>query len=196
MDVLPLESNLTVLSSRSAENDFNRLKSALSGRRPDLITTKLSNEFINLAGVRGEGVRVYGGDNDRTVMIVSMIACIQVAADLKCPRTLHFFFVSTFYLVATQVYAWTVRQFQMSVFVKPGSFPLSSSEGIRRGTMDGAVVFFFFISLAKQPEWGTMIGPTAFGPLLRRTTSKKCEPSWSVIADCRTLAKDRPPRVS
>lgn len=54
MDVLPLESNLTVLSSRSAENDFNRLKSALSGRRPDLITTKLSNEFINLAGVRGE----------------------------------------------------------------------------------------------------------------------------------------------
>jgi hypothetical protein len=51
MDVLPLEANLTVLSSRSPENEFNRLKSSLSGRRPDLITAKLSNEFVNLAGV-------------------------------------------------------------------------------------------------------------------------------------------------
>ena len=103
MDVLPLEQNLTLISSRSPvgssrscspgyptrfgpfcciltwtlvsfmtlvslikrhpmtwramsarpwspENDFNRLKSSLAGRRPDMITAKLSNEFVTAAG--------------------------------------------------------------------------------------------------------------------------------------------------
>ena len=58
MDVLPLEANVTVLSSRSPDNDFNRLKSSLSKRRPDVIATKLSNEFVNLAGDYLRRVRV------------------------------------------------------------------------------------------------------------------------------------------